>query len=100
MAFLVIMRTEEINIIKAALESLKTKFNRIADFHVSFGTDSDGDDAIFVVVLLRDRKRDYQWSDVKDLEREIRREVSTKDPGYFPYVQFQLDSDQLSPSNA
>jgi hypothetical protein len=82
-------------LIKAVLAALTKKFpNLVAEIRFALGTDKDGQEAVFVTVILKDKKNgDYQWAEVQPVEQAIRREVTDKDPFRFPYVGFQLQSE-------
>lgn len=88
-------------IIKAVVASLRSALKRkypnlVHEIQFSLGTDKDGQDAVFVTVILKDRKKkgDYRWDEVQPVEQTIRQQVSDKDPFRFPYVGFQLASEQ------
>lgn len=84
-------------VVKALLASLKKKYpDVIDDLRFALGADKDGQDAVFVTVILKDRDRkkgDYRWEDVRPVEHVIRQKVSDKAPVRFPYVGFQLKSE-------
>lgn len=92
---------KEETLIKAVIGSLaaalKKKYpNLVHELRFSLGTDKDGQEAVFVTVILKDRKKkgDYRWEDVQPVEQAIRQKVTDKDPFRFPYVGFQLRSEQ------
>ena len=82
-------------VVKALLTSLKRKYpDVIEDLRFVLGEDKDGQNSVFVTVILKDRKKgDYRWEDVRPVEQVIRKAVSDKDPFRFPYVGFQLKSE-------
>lgn len=80
---------------KALLAKLKRDYPTVVDgLRVTLGPDMDGQDAIFVTVILKDKARgDYGWEDVRPVEEVIRRKVVDRDPFRFPYVGFELRSE-------
>jgi hypothetical protein len=87
-------------VVRTLLSSLRTalrkKYPRLVDeVRFEFGPDHDGEDAVFVTVVLKDRKPkgDYRWGDVQPVERIIRQKVASKEAAPFPYVRFQLKSE-------
>ena len=80
---------------KALLASLKRDYPSVVDdLRFVLGTDKDGQDALFVTVVLKDKPRgEYGWEDVRPVEEIIRRKVVDSDPFRFPYVGFELKSE-------
>lgn len=67
----------------------------VATFAVEFNTDMDGQPAAYVTVILEDRTEgDYQWTEVRPIDEAIRRSILEEDPARFPYVSFELKSEQ------
>lgn len=86
--------------IKAAVQTALEPFRKgngpaVLDFHIVKAVDHLGDDALFITVVLKDPRngKDYRWLDVKPVEEAIRRRVSQRDPSWFTYVNFQLESE-------
>lgn len=68
----------------------------VDDLRVFSGSDADGDDAVFVTVVLKDLKSgDYRWSDVQPLTRWLRAQVNERAPDKFPYIDFVLKSEAV-----
>ncbi|MCU0699465.1 MAG: hypothetical protein MUC96_23410 [Myxococcaceae bacterium] len=87
-------------VVRTLLSSLRTSLRKeyphlVDEVRFEFGHDQDGEDAVFVTVILKDRKPkgDYRWGDVQPVERIIRQQVASKEPSPFPYVRFQLKSE-------
>ena len=56
----------------------------VDDLRFVVGTDKDGQHALFVTVILKDKARgEYRWEDVRPLEEFIRRTVIDRDPFRF-----------------
>lgn len=89
-------------IIKAVVANLRSALKKkfpslVHEIQFSFGSDKDGQDAIFVTVILKDRKKgDYRWDEVQPLEQTIREKVASGNPFRFPYVGFELASEQAA----
>lgn len=93
---------KEEDVIKAVFTSLRAALKKkypdlVHEIRFALGTDKDGQDAVFVTVVLKDRKKkgDYRWDEVQPVEQAIRQKVTDKDPFRFPYVGFQLQSEQV-----
>ena len=90
-------------LIEAALENVLTSLKKkyptvIEDISFSIGIDHADEEAVFVTVTLKDRKKSchqryYSWKDVKPIEQVIRHKVSDVEPFRFAYIGFQLKSE-------
>lgn len=68
----------------------------IADFEVELNSDMDGLPAAYIKIVLEDRAEgDYQWTEVRPIEEAIRARILEDVPERYPYVSFELKSEQL-----
>lgn len=90
--------TTEAQVIRAlenTEKTLKRKFPRVfRSLRYVFRSNSSGDDAVFVRVVLRDREGDYRLKDVKPIADTIRAAVRATGAELFPYVRYMRESDE------
>ncbi len=88
---------QEDALIEAALESVLGPLKedrRVKAWSWTLGHDHEGQDAIFVFIVMNDPERgELKWSRVKPIHDRVAAELRDKDPFRWPYVRFRLASE-------
>ena len=69
---------------------------RVRDLQVKLGTDANGRDAAFIVVIVEDQPSGdpYPWSQLKPINDVIWKGFNDNGVASWPYVEFRLHSEE------
>jgi hypothetical protein len=82
--------------VSRALAEVRKRVPTVVDFELELNTDMDGQEAAFITVVLLDREEgDYRLAEVRPIEDAIRQRIREEDPSRYPYVSFELQSEQV-----